>query len=94
MIDLSTSQMHVPNVLNRPYAADQPPDPWPLAEAADRHRGRQSATPSGHRTHPRAGNADPGRLMGEVARWHASIRSCDGVQQAMRIKLVDDKGRP
>jgi hypothetical protein len=94
MIELSTSRMHVANVLDRPYAADhcQILGRWPRLLIVTEDASLQ--------LHPGIGLTraqtmpTSGRLMGEVARWHASIRSCDGVQQAMRIKLVDDKGRP
>jgi len=94
MIELSTSRMYVASVLDRPYAADhyQILGRWPrlliVTEDASlqRHPGivltRAQTMPTS------------GRLMGEVARWHASIHSCDGVQRAMRIELVDDKRRP
>ncbi|MBA3249803.1 MAG: hypothetical protein H0T66_05725 [Geodermatophilaceae bacterium] len=89
MIELSTSRMHVATVLDRPYAADphQIRGRWPRLLIVTEDASLQLQPGIGltrAQTMPTAG-----RLMGEVARRHASIRSCDGVQQAMRIELVD-----
>lgn len=94
MIELSTSQMHVANVLDRSYAADphQILGRWPRLLIVTEDASLQ-LDPGIGLTRAQA-MPTSGRLLGEVARRDASIRSCDGVQQAMRIELVDDKDGP
>jgi len=92
MIELSTSRMHVANVLDRPYAADhyQILGRWPRLLIVTEDASLQLDPASGL-TRPQA-TLISGLLLREVARWDESIRGCCSTASGNKLISCKSEG--